>query len=257
MVLQLSLYQTLKFHEVKPTKNTVSCRGKDPSIPIEDWLSQYKSLNLNITSVFGFLEEFSPLYGGRVYSGAEISKEDVSYLYSHGISIKLTLSANKASKEEYEESKELLDKYHKEGNTVAIVNDDLAKWIKRDYPKYLVEASVIKNTKFSQIDKVLSLYDVVVLPMFMNDDIEQLNEIKQKDKVILFGNAGCAYNCPSKICYSKISKQNKGLGTSAIMCSMQIIPRPFVGLHFFDLDLLKKTGFKSFKFVTVHRGYGH
>lgn len=243
--------------QVKTTKNTVSCRGKDSSSSMGKWLSQYDSLNLNITSVFGFLEEFSPLYGGRVYSGAEITSEDVSYLYSHGISIKILLSANKATKEEYEESKELLDKYHKEGNTVAIVNDDLARWIKRDYPKYLVEASVIKNTKFSQVDKVLSLYDTVVLPMFMNDDIEQLKEVKQKDKVILFGNAGCAYNCPSKICYSAVSKHNKGLGRSAIMCSMQTIPRPRVGLHFFDLDLLKKTGFNSFKFVTVIRGYGH
>lgn len=238
-------------------KNTVSCRGKNTSIPIKDWLSQYDSLDLNITSVFGFFEEFSPLYGGRIYSGAEISDDDVSYLYSHGLSLKLTLTANKATREEYEDSKELLDKYHKEGNTVAVVNDDLARWIKEDYPKYLVEASVIKNTKFSQIEDVLSLYDVVVLPMFMNDDIEQLKEVKQKDKVILFGNAGCAYNCPSKICYPSMSKINKKEEAPQFLCSQQTIPRPEVGLHFFDLDLLKKLGFNSFKFVTVIRGWGY
>lgn len=235
--------------------NTVSCRAKSAFSPISEWLKQYDGID--VTGVFGFYSEYSPLYGGRIYNGAEITAADVDYLTSKNISLKLTLTSNKVSESHYQQSKALLDKYHKKGNSVAIVNDDLAKWIRRDYPDYLIEGSVIKNTKFSQIDETLKLYDTVVLPMYMNDDVAELDKIKQKDKIILFGNAGCAYNCPSKICYPSIAKINKGADPSIFKCSQSLVYREQNLIHWFDIKFLKKLGFDNYKWLTTTKGFGY
>jgi hypothetical protein len=211
---------------------------------------------LEVTGVFGFVKEYSPLYGGRQYSGAEVTEEDMEFLYKHGMKLKLTLTAGKATEEEYNESRHLLNTYYYPGNSIAVVNDDLARWIKRDYPNYLVEASVIKNIKWQDVEKTLELYDTLVLTMDKNDDFEELSKIKEKDRVILFGNAGCAYNCPAKICYPSISKMNKGEEGAVFKCSQDHKDREEVRLHNFDLGKLREAGFNNFKFVTVNKGRG-
>ena len=235
---------------------TLSCRGKTSQISLADWFQVYKDYApLEVTGVFGFMEEFSPLYGGRQYIGAEITEEDFKFMLASGLKLKIPLTAHKVSEKEYEESRELLNKYYYPGNSIAIVNDDLAKWIKRDYPNYLIEASVIKNVNWKDIDTTLELYDTVVLSMDKNDDHENLKKIKQKDKIVLFGNAGCAYTCPSKICYPSVSKVNKG-EQEEMKCSMNLKPREKNYVHNFDLEELRGLGFNNFKFVTVHTGSG-
>ena len=236
---------------------TVSCREKPNDMNMVEWLSQYNLYApLEVTGVFGFVKEYSPLYSGRMYSGAEITDEDYKFLKENNMKLKLTLTANKVSEEEYEQSRELLNKYYYPGNSIAVVNDELAKWIKRDYPNYLVEASVIKNIKWENIDKTLELYDTLVLTMDKNDDIEKLSEIKEKDRIILFGNAGCAYKCPAKICYPSISKLNKGEEGAEFKCSQVYKEREEVRIHNFDLNKLRNLGFNNFKFVTVLKGRG-
>ena len=236
---------------------TVSCREKPTNMGMPEWFSQYKQYApLAVTGVFGFVKEFSPLYGGRMFSGEEITEEDLNWLYDRGMGIKLTLTGAPATEELYEESKELLEKYERAGNTIAVVDDKLAKWIKRDYPEYLVEASVIKNIKWQDIEKTLEVYDALVLTMDKNDNFEELAKIKEKDKIILFGNAGCAYNCPSKICYPSISKLNKGVEGAKFQCSQEHKEREEVRLHNFDLSKLREAGFHNFKFVTVNKGRG-
>ena len=237
---------------------TVSCREKPNDMDMPTWLSQYsKYAPLEITGVYGFFEEHSPLYGGRIYTGAEITKKDVGFCKENDLQIKINLTANKATEKEYEQSRELLNRLYYPRNVVAVVDDNLAKWVKRDYPNYLVEASVIKKTTFSNIEKTLELYDQVVLPMFMNDDIEELKKIKQKDKIILFANAGCGYTCKHQICYPSVSKINKGeIPLDQYKCSKEVKPREVIPLHEFNLDKLKGLGFNNFKFLTVTKGRG-
>ena len=236
--------------------NTVSCRGKPNNMGMEEWLMQYsKYAPLEITGVYGFLEEYSPLYGGRIYEGPEITKEDYKFLQENKLQLKINLTGNKATKKQYEDSRELLNAYYYPNNVISLVDDRLAEWIRKDYPNYTLEASVIKNTKFLGIEETLERYDQLVLPMHLNDDIENLKRIKQKDKIILFANAGCGYTCKHQICYSSVSKINKGeVPVEEYKCSQPLKHREVFDLHEFDIERLKNLGFENFKYLSVAKG---
>jgi hypothetical protein len=143
----------------------------------------------------------------------------------------------------------LLDKYHRKGNAVIVTNDDLACWVREDFPYYRIEASVIKNINtIEKINDSLALYDTIVLPMSINNAPDFLAAIDCKDRITLFANAGCALTCPSKICYPSISKMNKYTGAE-FHCSKSLREREQIGMIDFDLTPLIDLGFRRFKML--------
>jgi hypothetical protein len=230
---------------------TASCRGKPLEQGMDDWLHQFSDLvsSKKINSVFGF-SDYSPLYGGRVFTDKEISDEDFKFLKNNGISYRIPMTNHYFSEKDYDYSLSILRKHHLSGNSVICVNDKLAERIKTDFPKYEVEASVIKDIGFAQIDETLKIYDAVVLNSDKNDDFEMLSRIKQKNKVRLFLNSFCAYDCKSKICYPSISKHNKGQDITP-HCVRQFKniknPKPMI----FDMDILSSIGFSKFKVLPM------
>jgi hypothetical protein len=124
-----------------------------------------------------------------------------------------------------------------------------------DFPDYRLEASVIKNINtLEKVDDAFSLYDTVILPMVSNDDEVFLKAIDNKQNITLFANAGCAYTCPSKICYPSISKANKTGDHSLFTCSQKMKERNTIGMYDFDLDYLQGLGFERFKLLRPRRG---
>jgi len=229
---------------------TISVRGKVAEIPILGFLARnYPDIpHDQIDSVFGFLEK-STLYGGRPFTEPQISDADVNKLYSVGIGVRIPLTNHYAEPEEYQENQPLLEKYHREGNAVIITNDNLARWIRTDFPKYKIEASVIKNIdSYKEIEDASQLYDTVVLPMKLNEDPDFLTKIENKARITLFANAGCALTCPSKICYPSISKMNKFKG-GEFKCSQTLKYREMHGMIDFDLEKLVALGFSRFKLL--------
>ena len=84
-------------------------------------------------------------------------------------------------------------------HSVIITHDDLARWIRRDFPHYRIDASVIKNINTpKKLAQALELYDEVVLPMTSNEDLPFLESIADKSRITLFANAGCAFTCPAR-----------------------------------------------------------
>ena len=151
------------------------------------------------------------LWGGRVNNSLNLSKIDVYWLYDNGIGIKLPLSTKFISDDTYLKSKPLLKQYHRKGNAIITATDELAKYIKEDFPDYQIEASCIQdivNTEKLEQKVSLGLYDTIVLPIHMNDDIKFLEGIKDKEKIRLFLNVECSYLCPKKVCYGTTSKIN-------------------------------------------------
>lgn len=224
---------------------SVSARGKPLHYPIDlfidDEYSQY-----NVKDVFGFTEH-TPMYGGRVWVDPDFSPTDINILYDKGLGLKLPLSNHYTTREDYEQSIPFLTKYHRKGNSVVLVKDQVVEWIREDFPLYSIEASVIKDLKtMEEIDNAVKLYDVVVLQGRWNLD-DQLNHIKDKDKIRLFTTVGCALNCPAKICYPSMSKINRRMG-GELKCSQPIIERK-VDVTYFDIPTFEKQGFSKFKVV--------
>ncbi len=257
---------------MKDTRYTISARGKKLNQPVEEYFKTFfPNIPLNkVDSIFGFVKK-SSLYGGRPFFRPQISEKDYQFLQNHNIGIRIPFTNHYVSEKEYKRNKPLLDKYHKEGNSLIVTNDTLAEWIKRDYPKYKIEASILKEIDSPEkIYKALKLYDTVVLPMNVNNNIKLLEVIEQKERITLFGNAGCALTCPDRICYNYISKRNKILGNTNLIirsifyyysffirrkwCMHKIKPRKLHGIKDFDIDKFYNMGFRRFKMLREHSG---
>jgi hypothetical protein len=234
---------------------TISARGKAAEVPVFAFLRrQYGNVPLReIDSLFGFVER-STLYGGRAFLRRELSERDVFQLNNAGIGVRLVMSNHYVERGEYEANLELLEKYHRPINSIIVTNDDLALWVRQDFPQYKIDASVIKNIKtHRKIDEALRLYDSVVLPMRLNEDFDFLEKIEAKDRITLFANAGCALTCPSKLCYPSISRINKGNG-GEFECSQPIKQRQLEGMVDFPLEPYVEMGFRRFKLLRSRPG---
>jgi len=234
---------------------TVSARGKNPQVPVFGFLRRkYGNLRLNeIESLFGFVERCT-LYGGRVFRKPELSDRDVMQLNNAGIGLRIPLTNHYATLEEYKESFPLLRKFHREGNSIITTNDELAQWVRQDFPRYRLDASVIKNiNSHRKLKAALKIYDSVVLPMPSNEDKEFLQSVQDKSRVILFANAGCAFTCPSRICYASFSEVNKFKGGEP-RCSRDLKERDAFGMIDFDLAPLVEMGYRHFKLLRARPG---
>jgi len=243
----------LNFFKDKNLHYTISSRMIDKDMSIKDYVDKfYPYINLSqVESLFGFVEEYSSLYGGRAFNKKNtLDQNHILELYNNQIAISITLTNHYFSEDEYKENLPLLQKHHKKGNSIVCVNDDLAKRIKKDFPLYILKASLIKDLNtYEKVEEAFRIYDFVVVPMEMNDDDNFLNSLPNKDRVIVFANANCAYNCSSRICYSAISKKFMQKSLPAQTCSVDILPRDQLGHIFFDLKKLVKLGFTHFKLV--------
>ena len=95
----------------------------------------YHAFKINVYEIENFygFREFCPLYGGRPYVGKEISDIDLEYMYDLGVGLRLPLTNHFVTYDEYKSQKPFLEKYHRDGNSLIIVNDKLATWIKEDF----------------------------------------------------------------------------------------------------------------------------
>lgn len=250
---------------------TVSARGKNENMPVLEFLKTYfSSIPLEqVDSVFGFTEP-STFYSGRPFLRRQLSEADVAALYENNIGLRIPFSNHFVTEEEYGKHIPFLEKYQRKGNSVICTNDKLAQWIRKDFPEYKVEASMLKEIdSHEKIDKALDIYDSVILPMNLNYNTGFLSSIRNKDRITLFGNAGCALTCPDRICYQVISKTNKKLvnqhpirryvtflfrlGFPIDWCSYKLHPRKLKGMVDFDLDRFYELGFRRFKMLREHK----
>jgi hypothetical protein len=250
---------------------TISARGKREKTPVMDFLkTHFSSIPLEqVDSVFGFLEA-STLYSGRPFLSRQLSEEDVVALEKNSIGVRIPCTNHEVSRGEYEQHRPFFEKYHRKGNSVICTHDGLARWIRKDFPDYQVEASILKEIDtHDKIERALDLYDTVILPMNLNYNHKFLESVRHKERITLFGNAGCALTCPDRICYRVISETNKKLATQNLLrrgitfmfrlgfpidwCTYRLHPRKLKGMVDFDLDELYSLGFSRFKMLREHK----
>lgn len=206
----------------------------------------------SVCEIFGSTTRPSPLYGGRAYDpGSSLTDAQIAHFRDRGIGLSLTLTNHFFDEDSYAATLPLLREHHRPGNSVICVNDTLARRIRQDFPDYALKASLIKHlTTAEKIAEALEVYDVAVLPMDLNENVAFLDALADKDRIMLFGDANCAFNCPARICYTGISRHNKGADT-AIACSQPHLPRADEGYVLFDVARLRDMGFRRFKFVST------
>ena len=221
----------------------------------------------DIDYVFGFVEEYSPLYGGREADGIGLTRVDTYWCYDNGIGLKIPLSSKMFTDEMYEQSNHLLKTRHREGNAIIVSTNRLAERIREDFPKYKIEASAIMDiTSKASLGTVAStnLYDTIVLPICANDDTEFLKSIKDKAQIRLFINAECSYNCPKKVCYGANSKINSSNRTDMICSHWDLkMPRTWYNNSvnwsnfYFNVDKFNGMGFNNYKILPSWEGQQH
>ena len=73
--------------------------------------------------------------GGRINRDVYYNDALINYYYSRGIKIALTFSNHNIDLND-EVGNHLLEKFHREGNALIIVNDNLRKYVRENFPKY-------------------------------------------------------------------------------------------------------------------------
>jgi len=231
---------------------SISARGKFAANSVKAFIDIFFA-GIPVRSIFGF-REYTPLYGGRIFTGPELSEADIQWMYSKGIAYRIPLQNIIATRGDYEQSRPFLEKYHRKGNSVITVRHDLAKWIRNDFPLFEIEASVINQVR--TIDKIpafLDTFDVVVLHPSLNDHPDELSKIEEKSRIRLFVNAGCMYKCPTMECYGSISRLNKLIPESQFKCAQNHVPGYALertnqtGMTEFDPQEFIALGFTKFK----------
>jgi hypothetical protein len=231
---------------------SVSARGKSDRLAVMPFIAMCFP-GIPIKSIFGF-REYTPLYGGRIFRGPELSEADIGWMYDHGIAYRIPLQNIVATRADYEESKPFLRKYHRKGNSVITVRHELARWIREDFPLFEIEASVINQVRsLDKLPQFLDTFDVVVLHPSLNDYSDQLATIEDKSRIRLFVNAGCMYKCPTMECYGSISRLNKHVADTKFKCAQDhdkdyaIDRANQVGMTEFNVHEFIRLGFTKFK----------
>jgi len=235
-----------------PAKYSVSGRMLRPDRDVRNYLETYfYFLDVSqVESIFGAYQFPSKLYGGWGYDDRTAMRENhVEQMRAAGIGIALTLTNHFFDLDTYRESWPLLEKLHACSNSLIITSDDFARHVRRDFPEYQLKASIIKHiASIDRLKRAYDLYDYVLIPMDKNDDDELLASLPEKDRIILFANAGCAYNCPARTCYLGNSQGIQGKPVTSV-CSKARIPREDLGYVVFDVKKLSALGFSYFKLI--------
>jgi len=153
--------------------------------------------------------------GGRINRDIYWKQSQIDFYYSKNINIALTFS-NPIINLEDTIGNELLQKFHKKGNKIILVNDSLRKYIRNKYPKYELIYSItgtgslnipmcIEDYNFYK--SLETKYDFIVPRMEHIFDSKFLKLDQSKYEIML--NDTCIWNCPYyKQHFEKIAEQN-------------------------------------------------
>ena len=139
--------------------------------------------------------------GGRINREVFYKDSLIDYYYSKGISIALTFSNHKINLDD-KIGNELLEKFHKKGNALIIVNEDLRAYVRKKFPEYDLIYSItgmgllnipLQDADIAFYKKLEQDYDWIV-PRFEHIFDPRANELdKTKWEVML--NDTCVYGC--------------------------------------------------------------
>jgi hypothetical protein len=139
--------------------------------------------------------------GGRINRDVYYSDALIDYYYSKGVNIALTMSNHKIDLDD-ETGNHLLEKFHRKGNALIIVNEDLRAYVRKNFPNYDLIYSItgmgllnipLQDEDIAWYKELESKYDWVV-PRFEHVFDPRAVELdRTKWEVML--NDTCVYGC--------------------------------------------------------------
>lgn len=230
---------------------SLSARDKPALYHISDFLTKFNVDIKDIDYIFGFVEK-TQMYGGRAFYYPELSNNDLKWMRENNIGYKIPLQNMFITKDTYKRSFDFLSKYHNADNAIVLYNDSIASLIRKDFPNYKLEASVIKNINtIDKIKKACELYDTIVPdPKWLNENIDVIPE-NLRNKIRVFLAVRCLYDCTSRICYPSVSRFNIN-NSAPLRCSkmiMQNFPTKVFTYRFNVNDYLVR-GYSKFKMIS-------
>lgn len=169
------------------------------SIPLIKFLGQ-QSINSTELVVYDGINKCR-WNGGRINRDVFYNDALINYYYNKGVSIALTMSNYKIDLND-KVGNHLLEKFHREGNALIIVNDDLRKYVRDRFPKYDLIYSItgmgllnipLQDSDIAWYKDLESKYDWIV-PRFEHIFDPRANELdRTKWEVML--NDTCVYGC--------------------------------------------------------------
>jgi len=153
--------------------------------------------------------------GGRINRNVFYKKNRADFYYKNKIGIALTFT-NPDIFLKCPVGNDLLEKFHREGNTIILINDELREYIRDKYPKYKLTYSItgidkisvpMSDSDFERYKKLEEKYDLIVprSEHIFDDRFKDLDPSKYE----IMLNDTCIYNCPHYTeHFKRIAKQN-------------------------------------------------
>jgi hypothetical protein len=169
------------------------------SVPIIKFLSQRLVDNTKLVVYDGVNK--CKWNGGRINRDVYYSDTLIDYYYGKDISIALTMSNHKIDLSD-ETGNHLLEKFHKEGNALIIVNDDLRKYVRQNFPKYDLIYSItgmgllnipLQDSDVAWYKDLESKYDWIV-PRFEHVFDTRASELNRTKWEVML-NDTCVWGC--------------------------------------------------------------
>lgn len=140
--------------------------------------------------------------GGRINRDLHWKQSQIDFYYKRNIGIALTFSNPNIDLTD-EVGNALLEKFHKDGNEIILINEDLRRYIRKNYPKYKLVFSItglgtinvpMQNTDVNKYLVLQAKYDLIV-PRMEHVFDARFNELNPSQYEVML-NDTCAYNCP-------------------------------------------------------------
>ena len=157
-----------------------------------------------------------PWNGGRINRDISYDDNMIKFYYRHNIDIALTFT-NPVIDVTDRVGNELLKKFHKTGNIIISVNEELREYVKRHYPLYKHTRSItafspisvpMSDEDFNNYKDLENDYDYIV-PRCEHAFDERFVLLDQSKYEIML-NDTCIYNCPYYgDHFRKIAEQNR------------------------------------------------
>ena len=157
-----------------------------------------------------------PWNGGRINRDVFHDDDTIDFYYRNEITIALTFT-NPVVDLTDQIGNELLEKFHRAGNVIISVNEDLVSYVKDKYPLYKHTRSItgfgkitvpMSEEDISLYTRLEEIYDYIV-PRCEHVFDSQFDKLTQSKYEIML-NDTCLYNCPYYgEHFEEIAKQNR------------------------------------------------